>query len=239
MAKPHKTIVQLSKNVRRPRSAPAVYQEYNGLRQTYILESTARHFKMRDDDPAPLFGKTLLDVGCGESTIAEYLSLSGAEITAIDPDLTVLEKARASALAFGAPITFVQTRAENLVRSSQKFNVILALDILEDTEDPDKLVWVLRQLLAPGGLIIFTTINRTFWAWWFHIFVSSFVYRRTTRKMGSFWRFYTPEQLRAVCKKAGLKLGNIQGLRFSLTKQKWKLASTPHTRYMATATAEK
>lgn len=238
MPKPHKTIAQLSHNVRRPRPGAEVYQEYNGLRQRYILEAAARHFRKREDDPAPLYGKTLLDVGCGESTISEFLALSGAEITAVDPNPKALARARASAQAFGAPINFVQTRAENLVRGTAKYDVILALDILEDTEDPAKLIWALRQLLAPGGIIIFSTINRTFRAWLIHIFASSIVYRRTRRKLNSFWRFYTPQQLRRVCKSAGLKLSHVQGLRFSLTKMKWKQSSTPRTRYMATATQE-
>lgn len=239
MPKPHQTIAQLSQNLRRPRAGADVYSEYNTLRQHYILEAVYGHFKVREDNPAPLYGKTLLDVGCGESTISEFLALSGAEITAVDADAAALAHARASAQEFGAPITFLNTRVENLVRTGQKFNVILVLDVLEDTQDPDKLVWALKQLLAPGGLIVFTTINRTFRAWFFHIFLSSFLYRRTRRGLTSFWRFYTPAQLRSVCKKAGLKLSHIQGLRFSLTKMKWKRSSTPRTRFMATATADK
>src|SRR5882757_9794395 len=106
MPKPHQTAVRLSKNLRRPRAGEEIYHEYNTLRQNYILEMAAAHFHMRDDDPAPLYGKTLLDVGCGESTIAEFLALSGAEITAIDPNAKVLLHAKKSAESFGAPITF-------------------------------------------------------------------------------------------------------------------------------------
>lgn len=239
MPKPHKTIAQLSHNVRSPRAGADVYQEYNTLRQTYILEALARHFRKREDDPAPLYGKTLLDVGCGESTISEFLALSGADITAVDPNPEAIARARQSAQRFGAPITFLQTRAENLVRSSERYDAILALDVLEDTDEPEKLLWALHQLLAPGGLIIFSNINRTPWAWLLHILVSSFIYRRTARRLKTYWHFYKPQQLRRMCKGAGLHLSHVQGLRFSLTKMKWKNASVPRTRYMATATAEK
>ncbi|MBI1309346.1 MAG: 3-demethylubiquinone-9 3-O-methyltransferase [Proteobacteria bacterium] len=235
MPKPHKAVANLSRNLRQPRAGTAIYGEYNTLRQLYVLESASAHFHVRDDDPAPLFGKTLLDVGCGESTIAEFLALSGADITAVDQDAAVLARARASAEKYGAPVTFLHTSAEKLIQSHRKFDVILALDLLEDSTNPRKLLWVLRQLLAPGGVIIFSCINRSFKAWFFHILVSTYLYRRTSRNIASFWRFYTPRQLQTLCHHAQLQLTNVQGLRFSLSKQKWKYASQPHTRYLATA----
>lgn len=237
MAKPHQTLAQIAAHLRHPRALSDVYVDYNKLRQNYILEATARHFKVRDDDPAPLYGKTLLDAGCGESTIAEFLALSGAEITAIDANAAALAKAKQSAEAFGAPITFVQARVETLINSQRKFDIILALDLLEDTREPEKMLWVLRQLLAPGGIIIFAGISRTFKAWLYHIVVSGYVYGRTAPGSRSLSRFHTPAQLVAMCHAVGLNLTNVQGLRFSFSKERWKLSGKPHTRYLATATA--
>lgn len=237
MAKPYLTLKNIHTALRAPRPRPDVYRDYNLLRQTYILNAAAAHFKMRDDDPAPLFNKTLLDVGCGESTIAEFLALSGAEITAIDSNAQALKKAQKSAEAFGAPITFVHTYAEQLVRSSRKFNIILALDLLEDTDDPAKLIFILKQLLAPGGIIIFSSISRTPRAWLYHIFLSGYIYGRTHAGLRSYWRFFTPAQLGVLCAQGGLKMSNVQGMRFSTSKQRWKFSTSSHTRYLATATA--
>lgn len=237
MVKAAQTLAQISAALRQPRAQVDVYRDYNMLRQRYILKQAAGHFQLRDDDPAPLYGKTLLDAGCGESTIAEFLALSGADITAIDANPELLARAEASAAAFGAPIRFINARAEKLINSQQKFDVILALDLLEDTEDPAKLVWVLRQLLKPGGIVIFSHISRTPRAWLYHVLLSGYIYARTPRGSRSWWRFHTPAQLRRICAKAGLRLGNVQGLRFSASKQRWKNFSRPHPRYLATATA--
>lgn len=229
------TFAQTLAALRRPRARGEVYRDYNTLRQRYIVKEAAAHFRIRDDDPAPLFGKTLLDVGCGESTIAEFLALSGADITAIDADAAKLAKAEASAASFGAPITFLNTRPEKLLNSLQKFDVILALDVLEESADPAKMLWVLRQLLNPGGLIIISHISRTPLAWLYHVLFSSYIYGRTPRGSRSIWRFHTPAQLGRLCRRAGLRLGHIQGLRYSKSKQRWKNSHRIRPRYLATA----
>lgn len=223
---------QLATLLRRPPEVKPIYHAYNQLRQLYILEQTSRHFSARADDPAPLYGKKLLDVGCGESNIAEFLALSGAEITAIDPDPAVLAKAEASALAFGAPVTFLKTKAEGLVGQPFRFDVILALDVLEETPDAAKLFWVLRQLLAPGGLLIMSVINRSLFAWFLHIVLSSRVYGRTPLGRRQWKRFHTPATVTALAHKQGLVVADTQLLRFSLANQQWVPTRTGGTRYL-------
>lgn len=219
-----------------PPARVRVYRDYNKTRQHYILQACAHHFSKRDDDPAPLFGKTMLDVGCGESTIGEFLALSGAEITAVDPNPDVLAKAKASADHYGAPVTFVQSRAEDMLNSLAKYDVILALDILEETTDAARFMWVLKQLLKPGGLVILSSINRTPKAWFIHIFLSQYIYRRVPKGYRRYNRFFTPRQLSNLAKKAGLKLQNVQGLSFNVSDSTWKLTKSPDTRYMVTGT---
>ena len=234
-AKPKSVPLQvhhLAAILRRPPDVKPVYHAYNQLRQLYILEQTSRHFACRKDDPAPLYGRKLLDVGCGESGIAEFLALSGAEITAIDPDPAVLAKAQASAEAFGAPVTFLKTKAESFIGQPFRFDVVLALDVLEDVPDPDKLMWVMRQLLAPGGLLILSAINRTFLAWFLHIVLSSRVYGRTAPGRRQWGRFHTPESVAAMAKRHGLEVVDLQRLRFSLTNREWVPTAAGGTRYL-------
>lgn len=229
------SIAQISAALRHPRARKEVYHDYNILRQRYILERAAKHFNLRDDDPAPLYGKTLLDVGCGESPIGQFLALSGADITAIDSNRKILAEAEASAISFGAPITFHAVGPEKLLNTN-RYDIILALDVLEDAPDAAKLVWVLRQILAPGGLIIFSHINRRPRSWLYHILLSSYIYGRTPRGSRNFNRFHKPAQLSAMCEKVGLTLSHVQGLRFSISRQSWLRSTNARTRYLAEAT---
>ena len=229
------TLANALKTLRSPPEMARVYREYNRTRQHYILQAAARHFGMRDDDPAPLFGKTLLDVGCGSSTIGEFLALSGAEITAVDPNGECLVKAKASAQEYGAPVTFLHSRVEDMLNSLARYDVILALDVLEETNDAGKMLWVLKQLLKPGGLLVFSVINRRPKAWLVHKLLSEYVYQRVKSKR-RYRNFFTPQQLTELAAKQGLTMTNIQGLKFSLSTQRWRLKPAPDTRYMAMAT---
>ncbi len=229
------SFAQISAALRHPRARNDVYHDYNILRQKYILDRAAKHFKMRDDDPAPLYGKTLLDVGCGESPIGQFLALSGADITAIDSNPGMVAAAEAAAITFGAPITFHAVGPEKLL-NTRRYDIILALDILEDSDDAAKLVWVLRQILAPGGLIIFSHINRRPRAWLYHILLSGYIYGRTKRNARHFKRFHTPAMLETLAQAAGLRITHIQGLRFSMARQAWVKAESPQPRYLAEAT---
>lgn len=228
------SLAQISAALRHPRAHTDVYQDYNILRQCYILERAAKHFNLRDDDPAPLYGKTLLDVGCGESPIGQFLALSGADITAIDADPKIIATAEASAVAYGAPITFMATSPDKLLNAS-RYDIILALDVLEEAADPAKLIWVLRQILAPGGLIIFSHINRKPRAWLYHILLSAYVYGRTKRGIRRFSRFHTPSMLAEMCKRGGLQITHVQGLKYNIARQTWQKSGHARTRYLAEA----
>ncbi|MCP5405436.1 MAG: 3-demethylubiquinone-9 3-O-methyltransferase [Pseudomonadaceae bacterium] len=227
---------KILKTLLNPPARDKVYKRYNRTRQHYILQAASKHFSMRDDDPAPLFGKKLLDVGCGDSTIGEFLALSGAEITAVDPNGECLARAQTSAEAYGAPVTFIRSRAEDMLNSLSRFDVILALDLLEEGGDAGKLLWVLKQLLNPGGLIVISAINRTPKAWLVHKFLSEYVYGRVPRGSRRYRAFFTPQQLGKLAKQQGLELANVQGLSFDVDSQTWALTPQADTRYMAMLT---
>ena len=240
MPKPHQTLRQLLRIARQPRAASAVYEDFTRLQQVYILEHCAAHFGIRADDPAPLFRKKLLDVGAGQGVIAEFLALSGATITALEANHTAFTSAKARAQAFGMEnMTLLRQTPESLLPSLQTFDVIVVTDALTASPNAAKLLWVLKQLLAPGGLLIFSAIHRSPRAWVYHVllgrWLSRWLYGRRTAK-GPLNVFTIP-QLRQLCSRAGLTLSAVQGLRFSFLKQRWKKARTPQTRFLAIATA--
>ena len=211
-----------------------IYEQFNCLRQDFITHATTLHFERREDDPAPLLNRTLLDVGCGTSTVGSFLVLSGAEITAVDPDEDALEQARIYAETHGTSMRFIHGKAEDLVARGEKFDVILCLDVMEAVEDPDKFIWSLARLLNPGGVMIFSVIARRWKAWFLHIFMSQILLKRITSTR-HFHQFYTPQQLTEYLKKYQLSVQNIQWMTFDPDAQTWELSHSPDTRYMAVA----
>ena len=75
--------------------------QINPLRLNYVLEKANG-----------LFGKTVLDVGCGGGILAESMAKQGAEVTGLDMGKEPLEVARLHALETGTKLTYVQSTVE-------------------------------------------------------------------------------------------------------------------------------
>jgi 2-polyprenyl-6-hydroxyphenyl methylase/3-demethylubiquinone-9 3-methyltransferase len=227
---PHR-LVSLINALRNPPPVSALYGQYVQVCQLQILDAVTRFYAARPDDPAPLYGKTVLDIGCGVSPMSQFVALAGADVTAIDPNADALAHAKAAADAFGTPITFLQTKAEDLINTPQKYDVVLALDVLEEHADPKKLLWICRQLLKPDGLLLVSAITRTPWAWLIHVLLSSYIYGRVPAEKRGWRSLFTPHQLMTLAHGQGLAPRKIRWLRFHLRPARWE-AAAKGTRYL-------
>ena len=102
-------------------------------------------------------GKTVLDVGCGGGIVCEPLARMGAAVTGIDAGVENIDAAKAHAKQSNLAITYKATTAEDF---KGKFDVVLALEIIEHVDDPELFVQSLLKLCKPKGKIIISTINR-------------------------------------------------------------------------------
>jgi len=64
----------------------------------------------------------------------------------------------------GHNVSFEQGYAETLPYADGSFSVIVCLDVLEHVSDLQKTLSEVARVLAPGGIFIFDTINRTLMA---------------------------------------------------------------------------
>lgn len=216
-----------------PPSKDVVYDDYNRMRQRIIEEAAVKHFAKRDDDPAPLYSHTVLDAGCGASSIDTFLVLSGAEVDAVDTDEAALNANANIAKRYGAHIAYSHKRIEQLITEDKRYDVILCLDVLESARDPKQLLWTLEKMLNPGGMIVIGAINKTFKAWLVHIVMSQYIYQRIGAEERYFDGFYKPWQLAELAKHSKLKVTDIYGMVFNRHQKRWERAADPDTRYLA------
>ena len=110
-----------------------------------------------------LQGARVLEVGCGGGLICEDLAQRGAQMVGLDPSERALETARVHALENGLAerITYEQGYAEALPYASESFEVIVCLDVLEHVKSLQQTIGEITRVLAPGGVFVFDTINRT------------------------------------------------------------------------------
>src|SRR5207247_1264636 len=83
----------------------------------------------------PFDGLTLVDIGCGGGLIAEPMKRLGFNVTGIDAAAATIEIARAHAEASGLAIDYRVADAETLVRAGERFDVALALEVVEHVAD--------------------------------------------------------------------------------------------------------
>ena len=131
----------------------------NPVRLQYVRELAERHFGGRGR--LPLKDVRTLDLGCGGGLVSAPLARMGAALTAIDASEEAIGAARAYADQAGLDIRFECTTAEALAARGETFQLVTALEIIEHVADVRACLEAATALVAPGGLIVLSTINRT------------------------------------------------------------------------------
>src|SRR6266700_2959287 len=105
----------------------------------------------------------ILEIGCGGGLICEQLARRKATMVGIDLSEGALAEARTHARqsGLGHIIHYEQAYDEALPYANGSFSVIICLDVLEHVRDLKATIAEITRVLAPGGVFVFDTINRT------------------------------------------------------------------------------
>ncbi len=167
-----------------------------------------------------VFGKNalrqqeVLEVGCGGGLIANELAQRGALMIGIDPSSNALAIARTKVQenGLGQSAYFEQGYAESLPYADGSFSVIVCLDVLEHVRDLQATLKEITRVLAPGGIFIFDTINRTFLARLALIWIGEGIpVNGLTPGIHDYQKFIKPDELRNALIANGLFIGEITG----------------------------
>ena len=161
-----------------------------------------------------LWQQEVLEVGCGGGLIAHELAQRQALIIGIDPSPNALEVAREKVRTsgLGQNAYFEQGYAESLPYADGSFSVIVCLDVLEHVSDLQATLKEIARVLAPGGIFIFDTINRTFLARLALIWIGENIpINGLTPGIPNNKKFIKPNELRNALTANGLLIGEITG----------------------------
>ena len=167
-----------------------------------------------------LAGKRAIDVGCGGGILAESMALAGAKVTGIDLAEKSLKVAMLHRLESGVEVDYRLVSAEDAASEEPgAYDVVTCMEMLEHVPDPASTVRACAGLAKPGGLVVFSTINRNAKSFLFAIVGAEYVLRLLPRGTHEYARFLTPSELAAHCRAAGLAMADITGLSYNpLTK---------------------
>jgi 2-polyprenyl-6-hydroxyphenyl methylase/3-demethylubiquinone-9 3-methyltransferase len=179
--------------------------EINPLRLDYI-----------DRLAAGLAGKRVLDVGCGGGILSESMAQRGAEVTGIDLSDKALGVAKLHQLESGAKLDYRLISAEALADEMPgRFDVVTCMEMLEHVPSPGETVKACARLVKPGGLVVFSTINRNLKAYLFAVVGAEYVLRLLPRGTHDYEKFLRPAELASHARAAGLSVIALTGMTYN------------------------
>jgi 2-polyprenyl-6-hydroxyphenyl methylase/3-demethylubiquinone-9 3-methyltransferase len=189
----------------------------NPPRLAYLRKRIDGHWGSEPTARRPLNGRRALDIGCGGGLLAEPLARLGAAVVGIDAAPEAVAVARSHAAAQGLAIDYRAMPAEAPADAGERFDLVTSMEVIEHVADLPAFIAALATLLAPGGLAVLSTPNRTALSRLALINLGEGL-RLIPPGTHDWAKFITPDELGAALGAAGLKIDDIHGIAFSPAK---------------------
>lgn len=178
----------------------------------------------------------LLDVGCGAGVAAEALARRGFSVLGIDAAGEAIEAARAHAASQQLSVSYRVGTAEDLLAEPRRFPVITALEVIEHVPDPSAFLATLRDLLAPGGRLFLSTLNRTPRAWLAAKVGAEYLLRWLPVGTHDWRRFITPAELAGMLRSLGMRVTDVAGMAPDPLRGRWHIVRDTSVNYLLACT---
>ena len=193
----------------------AALHAFTPIRIDYLLRAINRFFpiqaRIQKNKNTALCGIKILDIGCGGGLLAEPMARLGANVTGIDATDAAIIAAKAHAKTMRLSINYQTITAEELAASGVIFDAIYASEVIEHVVDRPIFVKAIAQMLAPNGVVIITTINRSLPALIFAKFALEYIVQLVPPGTHDPQKFVKPNELRAEFINAGILLDDMTG----------------------------
>jgi 2-polyprenyl-6-hydroxyphenyl methylase/3-demethylubiquinone-9 3-methyltransferase len=183
----------------------------------------------------PLKGLRVLDVGCGGGILAEPLARLGGEVTGIDLVAEALEAARGHADAQGLAVDYRLEGVAETVARGERFDLVVASEVVEHVPDQAGFVHDLAALVAPGGVLCLSTLNRTPRAYLEAIVAAEGLLGWLPRGTHDWRRFVKPSELAAWLRAAGMRVDRLAGIGWNARENSFELRRDVAVNYLASA----
>ena len=215
-----------------PRGKMAVLHKFNPVRLAYIRDAACRRFARDPKQLDCLNNLRILDIGCGGGLLCEPLARLGASLLGADPAEKNIAVARLHAGQSGLAIDYRVTTAEALADAGERFDIVLAMEVVEHVADVKLFVARCAEMVRPGGLMIVATINRTLKSFALAIVGAEYVLRWLPRGTHQWDKFVTPDELEIAMERAGLTTTDERGVIYNLIADRWEPSTDTDVNYM-------
>ena len=173
-----------------------------------------------------LFGKNVLDVGCGGGILAESMANQGANVTAIDMSAEALEVAKLHGLESGVSVNYHHTTAENFAsQHKDRFDVVTCLEMLEHVPNPSSVIAACATMSKPNGWVFFSTLNRNVKSYLMAILAAEYVLKLVPKGTHEHKKFIKPSELLNMIDDTSLITKASTGLHLDPLSQQYYLSN--------------
>lgn len=198
-----------------PKGSSAMLHRLNPVRLGFLRDAIDAHWQGDSHGVRPLAGKRALDVGCGAGLLCEPLARLGAAVTGIDAAAENI--AAASAHAAGAGLTIDYRCGDIAELGLSGFDLVTSMEVIEHVADKQAFLRALASALAPGGLMVLSTPNRTAKSRWLMVEAAERI-GMVPRGTHHWEDFVTPEELASLLASVGLEMGVPRGIAWAPSK---------------------
>ena len=207
----------------------------NPTRIKIIADNLADHFSRDLGQPQPFKGLSLCDIGCGGGLATEPFARLGFNVTGIDPVNSSINVAKQHAKNQHLQINYKLGAPEDAGIFSQRYDVVLALEVIEHVTNIPSFIQSLAKATAPGGLVIISTINRTSKSMLFGKIMAEYVLNWVPKGTHSWTKFVKPSELAKQMRQNNLIIHNLKGIEYNLSTSAWTESNDVSINYIISA----
>jgi len=204
----------------------------NALRLDYVVEQIASH--LGRDTANALNGLQILDVGCGGGLMSEALARRGAHVVGVDASPGNVAAARLHAQSQNVSVDYRLGEPAEVLSPQERFDVVLALEVVEHVSDVPAFLTTSAARLAPNGMLFVSTIDRTLKSFAVAIVGAEYLLRVLPRGTHQWSMFVRPDELRSALANSKLHMNNLRGMRYLPVVHKASWCKGTKVNYIAT-----